>query len=85
MPVGFEPALRKAATAHVRKEAAAAGGGFDLVVVDLANLASVPACAEELLKKGDSFDVIIANTGVMVTPLSHTLVNLTRSGLEAHG
>jgi NAD(P)-dependent dehydrogenase (short-subunit alcohol dehydrogenase family) len=42
------------------------------VVLDLARLASVRASAEGLLKKGDPFDVIIANAGVMATPFGHT-------------
>ena len=42
------------------------------MALDLGNLASVRACAEGLLKKGDPFDVIIANAGVMATPFGHT-------------
>src|SRR5262249_2069252 len=30
------------------------------------------ACADGLLKQGEPFDVIIANTGVMATPFGHT-------------
>jgi NAD(P)-dependent dehydrogenase (short-subunit alcohol dehydrogenase family) len=64
----------KAATEQVRKEAAAHGGSFELELVelDLANLKSVRACADQLLAKGETFDVIIANAGVMATPLGHT-------------
>jgi NAD(P)-dependent dehydrogenase (short-subunit alcohol dehydrogenase family) len=62
----------KAATAQVRKDAAAAGGSFELVALDLASLKSVRASAEELLAKGQFFDVIIANAGVMATPFGHT-------------
>jgi NAD(P)-dependent dehydrogenase (short-subunit alcohol dehydrogenase family) len=65
-------AKAEAATAQVRKDAAAGGGKFELVALDLGNLASVRACAEGLLKKGDPFDVIIANAGVMATPFGHT-------------
>src|ERR1700681_4868828 len=36
----------KAATGQVRKDAAAKGGSFELVELDLANLKSVRACAE---------------------------------------
>jgi NAD(P)-dependent dehydrogenase (short-subunit alcohol dehydrogenase family) len=32
----------------------------------------VRACADALLAKGDRFDVVIANAGIMATPLSHT-------------
>jgi NAD(P)-dependent dehydrogenase (short-subunit alcohol dehydrogenase family) len=62
----------KAATEQVRKEAAANGESFELVELDLANLKSVRACADELLAKGEEFDVIIANAGVMATPFGHT-------------
>ena len=61
-----------AATAQVRKDAAANGGTFDLVALDLASLKSVRACADELLARGEVFDVIIANAGVMATPFGHT-------------
>ena len=62
----------KTATAQVQKEAAAHGGGFELVALDLANLESVRACADGLLAKGEPFDVVIANAGVMATPFGHT-------------
>src|SRR5260370_6429932 len=62
----------EAATAQVRKDAAANGGSFELVELDLANLKSVRACADALLKKGKPFDVVIANAGVMATPFGHT-------------
>jgi len=62
----------EAATAQVRKDAAARGGSFELIALDLANLKSVRACADELLAKGGRFDVIIANAGVMATPFGHT-------------
>jgi NAD(P)-dependent dehydrogenase (short-subunit alcohol dehydrogenase family) len=72
--VGTARDLKKAeaATAQVRKDAAAAGGSFELVALDLASLQSVRASAEELLAKGQFFDVIIANAGVMATPFGHT-------------
>jgi NAD(P)-dependent dehydrogenase (short-subunit alcohol dehydrogenase family) len=62
----------KAATEQVRKDASANGGGFELVELDLANLKSVRACADGLLAKGEAFDVVIANAGVMATPFGHT-------------
>jgi NAD(P)-dependent dehydrogenase (short-subunit alcohol dehydrogenase family) len=62
----------KAVTAQLGKEAARQGGGFDLVRLDLANLASVRACADELLAAGQLFDLVIANAGVMATPFGHT-------------
>src|ERR1700684_2668085 len=72
--VGAARDLAKAedATAQVRKEAAAQGGTFELVALDLANLASVRACADRLLAAGKPFDVVIANAGVMATPFGHT-------------
>jgi NAD(P)-dependent dehydrogenase (short-subunit alcohol dehydrogenase family) len=62
----------KLATEQVSKEAAANGGSFELIELDLANLKSVRACADRLLAKGDAFDVVIANAGVMATPFGHT-------------
>jgi NAD(P)-dependent dehydrogenase (short-subunit alcohol dehydrogenase family) len=56
----------------VRKDAAAGGGSFELVELDLASLKNVRACADGLLEKGESVDVIIANAGVMATPFGHT-------------
>ena len=60
------------ATAQVRADALANGGGFELIALDLANLTSVRACADELLAKGQGFDLVIANAGVMATPFGHT-------------
>jgi NAD(P)-dependent dehydrogenase (short-subunit alcohol dehydrogenase family) len=65
-------AKAEAATAQVRKDAAAHDGSFELVALDLASLASVRACADRLLAKGEPFDVIIGNAGVMATPFGHT-------------
>jgi NAD(P)-dependent dehydrogenase (short-subunit alcohol dehydrogenase family) len=62
----------KAATQQVRRDAAANGGTFELVELDLANLKSVRACADKLLAKGEPLDVVIANAGVMATPFGHT-------------
>ena len=72
--VGAARDLKKAeaATAQVSRDAATAGGSFDLVALDLASLKSVRACADELLAKGQFFDVVIANAGVMATPFGHT-------------
>src|SRR5262249_5256729 len=55
----------EAATAQVRKDAAANGGSFHLVPLDLGDLKSVRDCSSKLLEKGEPFDVIIANAGVM--------------------
>jgi NAD(P)-dependent dehydrogenase (short-subunit alcohol dehydrogenase family) len=62
----------EAASTQVRKDAAAGGGSFGLVELDLASLKSVRACADKLLAKGEPFDVVIANAGVMATPFGHT-------------
>jgi NAD(P)-dependent dehydrogenase (short-subunit alcohol dehydrogenase family) len=56
----------------VRKDAEANGGSFQLIELDLADLKSVRRCADALLAKGEPFDVIIANAGVMATPFTHT-------------
>ena len=63
----------EAATAQVRKDAATGGGSLELIELDLANLKNVRACADQLMKKAQPFDVIIANAGVMATPLGHTV------------
>ena len=72
--VGAARDLGKAevATAGVRDAAAAAGGRFEMVALDLANLKSVRKCADALLARGEPFDVVIANAGVMATPFGHT-------------
>jgi NAD(P)-dependent dehydrogenase (short-subunit alcohol dehydrogenase family) len=62
----------EAANAQVRKDATAQGGSLALVALDLADLKSVRACADELLAKNEPFDVVIANAGVMATPFGHT-------------
>src|SRR6201989_1817341 len=60
--VGAARDLKKAAAAteQVQKDAAANGGDFELVELDLASLKSVRACADHLLEKGEQFDVVIA-------------------------
>jgi NAD(P)-dependent dehydrogenase (short-subunit alcohol dehydrogenase family) len=71
--VGAARDLSKArdATASVR-DAAKSGGGFELVELDLASLASVRACADRLNAKAEPFDLVIANAGVMAPPLGRT-------------
>ena len=66
-------AKAEAATAQVRKDAAESGGSFELVELDLASLKSVRGRADRLLEKGEPFDVVIANAGVMATPFGHTV------------
>jgi NAD(P)-dependent dehydrogenase (short-subunit alcohol dehydrogenase family) len=72
--VGAVRDLAKAekATGEVREAAAANGGSFELIELDLASLKSVRAAADALVAKGEKFDVIIANAGVMATPFGHT-------------
>jgi NAD(P)-dependent dehydrogenase (short-subunit alcohol dehydrogenase family) len=65
-------AKAKAATAQVAKDAPANGGAVELVELDLSSLKSVRACADQLLAKGEPFDAIVANAGVMATPFGHT-------------
>jgi NAD(P)-dependent dehydrogenase (short-subunit alcohol dehydrogenase family) len=62
----------EAAIAQVRRDATARGGSFELVTLDLGSLKSVRACAAELIAKGEPFDLVIANAGVMATPFGHT-------------
>ena len=61
----------EAATAQLRNDAAANGGSFELVALDLASLKSVRDC-DKLLANSEPFDVVIANAGVMATPFDHT-------------
>lgn len=72
--VGAARDLAKAekATAQVHKDAIAGAGSFELIELDLASLKSVRACGDRLLAKGQKFDVVIANAGVMATPFGHT-------------
>ena len=63
----------EAAITEVRKAAAANGGGFELIELDLASLKSVRACADGLLAQDEPFDVVIANAGVMAMPFGHTV------------
>ena len=73
--VGAARDLKKAeaATEQVRKDAAANGGSFELLEVDLGSLQSVRAAADKLVAKGEPFDVVIANAGVMATPFGKTV------------
>ncbi|GBR30139.1 short-chain dehydrogenase/reductase SDR [Komagataeibacter oboediens DSM 11826] len=72
--VGAARNLEKAeqATTQVRADAARGGGSFELVALDLADLGSVRACADQLNATGLPFDLVIANAGVMATPFGHT-------------
>jgi NAD(P)-dependent dehydrogenase (short-subunit alcohol dehydrogenase family) len=48
------------------------GPRFGLLELDLADLASVRAAADALLSAGKPLDLIIANAGVMATPMGRT-------------
>ncbi len=72
--VGPARNLSKAQTATEQVRAQAANGGsLDLLQLDLASLESVRRCADSLLAAGKSFDLIIANAGVMACPKSKTV------------
>jgi NAD(P)-dependent dehydrogenase (short-subunit alcohol dehydrogenase family) len=72
--VGAARDLQKAegATAVVREAAAAGGGSLTLIELDLADLKSVRAAADALVKDGRTFDLVIANAGVMAPPFGKT-------------
>jgi NAD(P)-dependent dehydrogenase (short-subunit alcohol dehydrogenase family) len=72
-----DPAKNMPEIDNVRATAQQAGGSLDLVALDLSALASVRACAEELVADGHRFDGVIANAGVMATPFG-----LTEDGFE---
>jgi len=52
--------------------AAAGADGVELVEMDLASLASIRAAADTLNARGETFDLIVANAGVMAAPFGHT-------------
>ena len=71
--VGTARNLDKARAATAGIVAGPSGGSLDLVELDLASLASVRACADQLIADGRSFDVVIANAGVMACPEGRTV------------
>jgi NAD(P)-dependent dehydrogenase (short-subunit alcohol dehydrogenase family) len=76
--VGAVRDLNKARTAtEVVRAAVARDGGLELVELDLASLASVRKCADNLVDKGELFDVVITNAGVMACPKE-----MTKDGFE---
>ncbi|HEV7479224.1 MAG TPA: SDR family NAD(P)-dependent oxidoreductase, partial [Roseiarcus sp.] len=62
----------KAATAGVQA-AAKNGGGLELVELDLASLDSVRVCANALVDAAKTFDLVIANAGIMACPYGKTV------------
>ena len=69
------PAKAEAALKRVRAEAP--GGQAELVALDLASLASVEQCADEVGSRVTKLDVLVNNAGVMATPQG-----LTADGFE---
>ena len=59
--------------ARARVAATATGPAPELVPLDLADLASVRAAAREVAGRTDHLDVLVANAGVMMTPLTRTV------------
>jgi NAD(P)-dependent dehydrogenase (short-subunit alcohol dehydrogenase family) len=53
--------------------------GIEVMACDLASLASVRACADALVARGEAYDVVIANAGVMNHPFDRTV-----DGFETH-
>ncbi len=70
--VGTARDLNKARTALAQVFPNQAKLPVELVEADLASLKSVRKAADELLAKGQPFDVIIANAGVMACPQGKT-------------
>ena len=61
----------------IRHAAEQGGGSFEIVALDLADLASVRAVADAVVSAGKPFDLVIANAGIMATPFDRT-----RDGFE---
>jgi NAD(P)-dependent dehydrogenase (short-subunit alcohol dehydrogenase family) len=64
--------LKKAERAASANSTAKSGASLEVVELDLASLKSVRTAADKLVADGRLFDVIIANAGVMATPLGKT-------------
>ncbi len=65
-------AKAKRATQVVRDAAEQSGGSFEVVSMDLAELASVRSVSDVLVARSEPFDLVIANAGIMATPFGHT-------------
>jgi NAD(P)-dependent dehydrogenase (short-subunit alcohol dehydrogenase family) len=81
--VGAARNLGKAQVA-TRQISKTADGRFSLVELDLADLASVRACADELLTEARPFDLVIANAGVMELGSAPSRSWRTVDGFELH-
>ena len=62
----------KAATARDEILAGVPGAALEIQDLDLASLASVRACADQILGAHPAIDLLVANAGVMATPPSTT-------------
>jgi NAD(P)-dependent dehydrogenase (short-subunit alcohol dehydrogenase family) len=62
----------KRATSEVSQAAGETGASLELIALDLASLKSARTAADTLVADNRSFDVIIANAGVMATPFGKT-------------
>lgn len=60
------------ATRPVRDAAEQSGGRFEIISMDLADLASVRSVSEAMAANSKPFDLVVANAGVMATPFAHT-------------
>jgi NAD(P)-dependent dehydrogenase (short-subunit alcohol dehydrogenase family) len=71
--IGAARDLKKAESAMAQAWAEAKnGGGLELIALDLADLASVRACADQIVAAGKPLDLVINNAGVMACPLMRT-------------
>jgi protochlorophyllide reductase len=71
--------LEKAERARRELIALHGDAALDVVPLDLGNLASVKACAEQVVARYPKLDVIVCNGGIMAVPFG-----LTPDGLEQH-
>lgn len=78
--IGTARDLQKAerATAQIQQTAQQSGGDLTLVQMELDDLASVRAVGNAMTAAGQAFDLVIANAGIMATPLQRT-----RDGFES--
>jgi NAD(P)-dependent dehydrogenase (short-subunit alcohol dehydrogenase family) len=60
------------ATKAVRDAAERSGGSFEIVSMDLADLASVRAVSEAMIAAQKPFDLVVANAGIMAAPFGKT-------------
>ncbi len=56
----------------LRKAAEEGGGSIETIMMDLADLTSVRSVADDLVRVGKPFDLVIENAGVMNTPFGQT-------------